>query len=145
MEVVCIEMCLEEGIQKPEYQTSGAAGVDLRSVQEVKLLPLERGLFGTGIRVAIPTGFEGQIRPRSGLALKYGLSIVNSPGTIDSDYRGEIQICLINLSQDTVELARGERIAQLVICPIARADFQVVASLTETERGLGGYGSTGTG
>ena len=125
--------------------TPGSAGVDLRTVQEVNLLPGARGLFGTGIRVAIPSGFEGQIRPRSGLALKFGLSIVNSPGTIDSDYRGEIQICLINLGQDTVKLEKGERIAQLVICPIARAEFQVVEALTETERGSGGYGSTGTG
>ncbi len=144
MEVVGIEICLSEGVQKPEYQTAGSAGVDLRCAQEVRLSPGERGLFGTGIRVAIPTGYEGQIRPRSGLALKFGLSIVNSPGTIDSDYRGEIQICLINLGQDTVVLTSGERIAQLVICPIARAEFQVVEALTETERGSGGYGSTGT-
>ncbi len=144
MEVVGIEICLSEGAQKPEYQTSGSAGVDLRSTKEVHLSPGERGLFGTGIRVAIPSGFEGQIRPRSGLALKFGLSIVNSPGTIDSDYRGEIQICLINLGQDTVELATGERIAQLVICPVARAEFHVVEALAATERGSGGYGSTGT-
>jgi len=110
----------------------------------VTLLPGERKLARTGLRVAIPLGYEGQVRPRSGLALKKGISMVNTPGTIDSDYRGEIGIILINLGQDVVQLNEGERVAQLVICPIARASWQVMESLDATERGGGGFGSTGT-
>jgi dUTP pyrophosphatase len=100
-------------------------------------------LVKTGLKMAIPKGFEGQVRPRSGLALKQGITCLNSPGTIDSDYRGEVGVILINLSDSVVQLAKGERIAQLVICPVARATVQVVDSLDETERGEGGFGSTG--
>ncbi len=132
-----------EGVA-PAYATEQAAGMDLRSTEEITLKPLERTLAKTGLKLAIPPGFEGQIRPRSGLALKRGISMVNSPGTIDSDYRGEIGVILINLSDSIVQLEKGERIAQLVICPVARATVKVVTSLEETERGEGGFGSTGT-
>ena len=117
--------------------------MDLRSVEEVVLLPLERRLVPTGLRVAIPEGYEGQVRPRSGLAVRHGISMVNTPGTIDSDYRGEIRVLLINLSDSIVQLEKGERIAQLVICPVVRAEIAVVEQLDETERGAGGFGSTG--
>ncbi|MBI5708315.1 MAG: dUTP diphosphatase [Armatimonadetes bacterium] len=123
--------------------TPGAAGMDLRSVEEVVLKPLERRLVPTGLRVAIPEGYEGQVRPRSGLAVRHGISMVNTPGTIDSDYRGEIKVLLINLGDSIVQLEKGERIAQLVICPVVRAEIAVVEYLDETERGAGGFGSTG--
>jgi dUTP pyrophosphatase len=129
--------------QVPGYATDEAAGMDLRSTHDVTLEPLQRMLVKTGLKMAIPKGFEGQVRPRSGLALKQGITCLNSPGTIDSDYRGEVGVILINLSDSVVQLAKGERIAQLVICPVARATVQVVDSLDETERGEGGFGSTG--
>lgn len=130
----------------PEYQTERAAGMDLRAAEDVVLSPLERRLVPTGIRIAIPEHYEGQVRPRSGLALKKGIGMVNAPGTIDSDYRGEVGVLLINLSGDVVQLERGERIAQLVVCPIARAELMEVEvdALGETNRGEGGFGSTGT-
>lgn len=118
--------------------------MDLCSVEPVVLRPLERRLVSTGLRMAIPTGFEGQVRPRSGLALKKGISLVNTPGTIDSDYRGEIKCLLVNLSSEPVSLDSGERIAQLVIVPVSQAYLEVVESLDDTERGEGGFGSTGT-
>lgn len=127
----------------PEYQTPGAAGMDLCSTIEFTLEPQQRLLVPTGIRVAIPQGFEGQVRPRSGLAIRHGISMVNTPGTIDSDYRGEISVIMINLGQDVVQVKIGERIAQLVICPIARAEWVVVEDLGNTGRGDGGFGSTG--
>lgn len=141
--VVEVPAVLSEGASLPEYQTPGSAGMDLRCMAEVELAPLERRLVPTGVRLAIPPGFEGQVRPRSGLAVRHGISMVNSPGTIDSDYRGEIQLCLINLSAETVQLKRGERIGQLVICPVARAQLVHVEKLDDTERGEGGFGSTG--
>lgn len=128
----------------PSYATPGSAGVDLRSVEAVELRPLERKAVATGLRIAIPEGFEGQVRPRSGLALKLGLGMVNAPGTIDSDYRGEVKVLLINLSDQVIRLESGERIAQLVFAPIVRAEFLAVESLDETSRGEGGFGSTGT-
>jgi dUTP pyrophosphatase len=118
--------------------------MDLRCTEDVVLAPLERKLVPTGLRMAIPLGFEGQVRPRSGLALKHGLTMVNSPGTIDSDYRGEVQCVLINLGAETVKLAKGERIAQLVVAPVVQAHLQVVEDLGATERGEGGFGSTGS-
>lgn len=143
-----VELLLElgDGAQMPSYATDGAAGMDLRSTRAVRLAPMERQLVPTGIKVAIPEGFEGQVRSRSGLAIKKGLALVNAPGTIDSDYRGEIGIILVNLSQEFVELEKGERIAQLVICPVAKATLRVVGQgrLDETERSEGGFGSTGT-
>ncbi len=118
--------------------------MDLCSTEAVTLQPLERRLVSTGLRMAIPEGFEGQVRPRSGLALKKGISMVNTPGTIDSDYRGEVKCLLINLSQEPVTLEKGERIAQLVIVPVSQAYLEVVEALDDTERGEGGFGSTGT-
>jgi dUTP pyrophosphatase len=141
---VPIQITLDPGAQAPEYQTDGSAGMDLRSNVEAELQPGERKLVPTGVRIAIPPGYEGQVRPRSGLALKHGIGMVNAPGTIDSDYRGEIAVILINLGQSVVKLERGERIAQLVVCPVSRAELEIVDSLEATARGDGGFGSTGT-
>ncbi len=129
----------------PAYETPGAAGMDLRAAVDapVTLVPGARTLIPTGFSIAVPEGFEAQVRPRSGLALKQGLSIPNAPGTIDSDYRGEVKVILINLGQEPALIARGDRIAQLVIAPVARADIVEVATLDETARGAGGFGSTG--
>ncbi len=144
METVKIPTALSRDAKVPEYATDHSAGVDLRCAEDVVLAPMERKRVATGLRVAIPHGYEGQVRPRSGLALKLGLSMVNAPGTIDSDYRGEIGVILINLGQDEVRLAAGERIAQMVVCPVARAVFETVDTLDDTQRGEGGFGSTGT-
>ena len=129
----------------PEYQTAGSAGLDLCAAlkQPVVIAPGERQLLPTGLTMAIPAGYEGQVRPRSGLALKYGISIVNSPGTIDADYRGEIGIVLINHGSIPFEVRPLARIAQLVICAVARAEITEVDVLDPTDRGVGGYGSTG--
>lgn len=141
---VKISVVVEEGGELPAYQTTGSAGMDLRSSEPVQLLPMERKLVGTALRMAIPPGFEGQVRPRSGLAVKHGISMVNTPGTIDCDYRGEIKVLLINLGAEEVKLEKGERIAQLVISPVVQAELIQTDSLEETERGVGGFGSTGT-
>lgn len=143
-ETVAVQMTVAVGASAPSYQTPGAAGMDLRSIEECTLAPLERKLVRTGVRIAIPRGYEGQVRPRSGLALKQGIAVVNAPGTIDSDYRGEIGVILVNLGSEKVTLGVGERIAQLVLCPVARAAVLVVDELDETERGGGGFGSTGS-
>lgn len=129
----------------PEYRTSGAAGLDLcAALAEPLLLGVgERRMIPTGLALAIPEGYEGQVRPRSGLALRHGIGMVNSPGTIDSDYRGELGVILINHGQEPFRIAPGDRIAQLVICPVARARLVEVAALDDTQRGAGGYGSTG--
>jgi len=132
-----------EPLELPRYQTAGAAGMDLRADEPVDLAPGERRLVPTGIAVAIPPGWEGQVRPRSGLALKLGLGMPNAPGTIDSDYRGEVGVILVNWGQERVQLARGERIAQLVVAPVTRASLVLVADLPDTGRGGGGFGSTG--
>ncbi len=134
-----------EGLELPAYATAGAAGCDLRAAIETELVlaPGERTLVPTGIAVAIPPGFEGQVRMRSGLALKQGLALLNAPGTIDSDYRGEIRVILANLGQEPATLRRGERIAQLVFAPVARAAFERVTDLPASERSDGGFGSTG--
>lgn len=139
-----VRMTLDTEATKPSYQTPGSAGMDLHSTEVVELAPLERKLVSTGVRMAIPPGFEGQVRPRSGLALKKGISMVNTPGTIDNDYRGEIKCLLINLSNEPVVLEKGERIAQLVIVPVSQAYLEVVDQLDDTERGEGGFGSTGS-
>ncbi len=134
------------GLELPRYETEGAAGMDLRAAisEPLDLQPLERRAVPTGLRLRIPLGWEGQVRPRSGLALKQGLSMPNSPGTIDSDYRGELQVLLINLSPTPLTLAPGQRIAQLVFCPVGRAVLRTVARIEEdTTRGTGGFGSTG--
>ncbi len=131
----------------PRYQTALSAGMDLLAdlPEDVTLQTLERRLVPTGLSLEIPAGFEGQIRPRSGLALKQGLTCLNSPGTIDADYRGEVGVLLINLSKDPVTLKRGDRIAQLVIAPTVQATLVEVEVLTQTGRGEGGFGSTGVG
>ena len=134
----------------PKYETEGAAGADIRANLEpadratgVMLAPMARVIVSTGLRVEIPLGFEMQIRPRSGLALKYGISLPNTPGTIDSDYRGPLGVALINLGAAPFVIAHGDRIAQIVIAPVVQAQFEVVNALTETARGEGGFGSTG--
>jgi dUTP pyrophosphatase len=134
-----------EGLELPSYATPGAAGCDLRAAiaETLTLLPGGRTLLPTGLAVAIPPGYEGQVRMRSGLAVRHGLSLLNGPGTIDSDYRGEIQIVLANLGAEPVTIARGERIAQLVLAPVTRARWEPVAELPATPRDAGGFGSTG--
>ncbi|MCS6829738.1 MAG: dUTP diphosphatase [Armatimonadota bacterium] len=129
----------------PQYTTPGAAGADLYAAveQPVVLQPGERRRISTGIRIALPSGYEAQVRPRSGLADRYGLGMVNAPGTIDSDYRGVIQVVLINLGHEPITIHRGDRVAQLVIAPVARAVWQEVDVLPRTERAEGGFGSTG--
>lgn len=141
---VSVQITLEPGAQLPTYQTSGSAGMDLRCLEDFELEPMQRKLVRTGIRIALPEGFEAQVRPRSGLALKHGIAMVNSPGTIDWDYRGEIGLILINLGSDVVRFSCGERIGQLVICPVARAEMEIVDGLDQTARGSGGFGSTGS-
>jgi dUTP pyrophosphatase len=127
----------------PSYATPYSSGVDLRSVKELVLLPGKWALVPTGISIALPMGYEAQIRPRSGLAVKHGVTLLNSPGTIDSDYRGEIQIILINHGSDPFPVHFGDRIAQMVVMPVAQAVFEEVRELSTTARGAGGFGSTG--
>ncbi len=128
----------------PGYARPGDAGADLTASEPVVLEPGQRALVGTGVRLALPEGYVGMVTPRSGLAWRHGLSIVNAPGIIDSGYRGEVKVCLVNLDpHDTIRLAAGDRIAQLVIVPFVTATFEQVAALDETLRGTGGYGSTG--
>ena len=131
----------------PAYQTPHAAGLDLAADldDDLTIGPLARALVPTGLAVAIPEGFEGQVRPRSGLALKQGLTVLNAPGTIDADYRGEVKVLLVNLSDRPVNIHRGDRIAQLVISPVARARLEAVEALPDTHRAEGGFGSTGRG
>lgn len=135
-----------EGLDLPAYATAGSAGMDLRAAvtEPQKIAPMERVAVPTGLRVAIPEGWEGQIRPRSGLAFRHGLGIPNSPGTIDADYRGELKVLLINLGSEAIEIERGMRIAQMLITPAPQANICVVDDLDDTVRGTGGFGSTGT-
>jgi dUTP pyrophosphatase len=132
-----------EGLELPGYATHGAAGMDVVSAEAVTLAAGARHAVATGLAVAIPPGFEIQVRPRSGLALKHGISVPNSPGTIDSDYRGELKVILINHGSEAFEIRRGDRIAQLVLAPVTRASWLMVDELDETTRGEGGFGSTG--
>ena len=132
-----------EGLSLPTHATSGSAGFDIASAESGVLLPGERRLYATGFAVAIPPGYEIQIRPRSGLALKFGVTLPNTPATIDSDYRGELKVALVNLGQTAFEVTRGMRIAQLVVGRVEPAEFRTVEKLPETERGTGGFGSTG--
>ena len=127
----------------PAYATAGAAGMDVVSAEDVTLPSMGRHAVATGLALAIPEGFEVQVRPRSGLALKHGISLPNTPGTIDSDYRGELKIILINLGAEPFEIKRGDRIAQLIIAPVQLGRMVEVESLDETVRGIGGFGSTG--
>jgi len=132
-----------EGLSLPAYATPGAAGMDVVSAEDVTLAPGARHAVATGLSMAIPEGYEIQVRPRSGLALKHGISVPNTPGTIDSDYRGELKVILINLGSEPFEIARGDRVAQLVLAPVVQAAWDEVAELDATERGIGGFGSTG--
>jgi dUTP pyrophosphatase len=127
----------------PSYQTKEAAGFDLHSIEDVILNPNERKLIATGLAFEIEYGYEVQIRPRSGLAFKHGITVLNSPGTIDSDYRGEIKVLLINHSNEKFEIKKGDRIAQAVVAPVIQAEIVEVEELSETKRGKGGFGSTG--
>ena len=129
----------------PDYQTRQAAGVDLCAFleEEIVLNPMDRKLVGTGLYMALPEGFEAMIRPRSGMAFKHGITVINSPGTIDADYRGEIKIALINLSKETFTIKNGDRVAQMVINKYEQIEFKLTDSLSETDRGAGGYGHTG--
>ena len=140
---VLVKMVVEDDSLTPEYKTGGASGADLRANDDCVLQPLERKLIKTGVRVSIPQGFEGQVRARSGLSAKKGLTLVNGIGTIDSDYTGEILVSMINLSNEPQEIHKGDRIAQLVIVPIIQALFIPVKNLKDTERGEGGFGHTG--
>jgi dUTP pyrophosphatase len=134
-----------EGLPLPRYATADSAGMDLLAAVAdlVTLAPGERRLVPTGLAIALPPGYEAQVRPRSGLALKHGLTVLNAPGTVDADYRGEVGVILINLGQEAVTLRRGDRIAQLVVAPVSRASWQEVSDLAPSERGTGGFGSTG--
>ena len=136
-----------EGLPLPAYETPGAAGMDLRAAvaddEPVTLRPGARAMVPTGLGIAVPQGFEAQVRPRSGLAARQGITCLNTPGTIDSDYRGEVKVILINLGEEDAVIRRGDRIAQLVICPVVQASWAVADSLDETSRGAGGFGSTG--
>ena len=135
---------LHKNIILPEYKTDGSSGMDLMAnvEQTVKILPGEKKIISTGIMVAIPEQYEIQIRPRSGLAAKNGISVLNTPGTIDSDYRGEIKVILINLGKDIFQINKNDRIAQMIVCPIIKVELKEVDSLPETARGEGGFGST---
>lgn len=132
-----------EGLELPAYATDGAAGMDVLAAEDVTLAPGARHAVATGLALAIPPGYEIQVRPRSGLALKHGISVPNTPGTIDSDYRGELKVILINHGADAFDIRRGDRIAQLVLGPVVRASWLKVEELDETQRGEGGFGSTG--
>ena len=132
-----------EGLPLPAYATPGAAGMDVVSAEDVTLAPGGRHAVATGLALAIPQGYEIQVRPRSGLALKHGITVPNTPGTIDADYRGELKVILINLGPEPFVIARGDRIAQLVLAPVMQAVWQEVEELDATARGTGGFGSTG--
>ena len=141
-----VRLLLEDGAELPEYGSALAAGADLHAFLpkgNVVLKPMERAIIPTGIRMALPVGYEAQVRPRSGLAAKSGITVLNSPGTVDADYRGEVKVILINLSREDFTIKNGDRIAQLVIAPCTHAQFTEVETLDETKRGEDGFGSTG--
>ena len=132
-----------QGLPAPTYATEGAAGLDVVAAEDITLAPGQRHAVATGFSIAIPEGYEVQVRPRSGLALKHGITCLNTPGTIDHDYRGEVKVILANLGTEPFDVRRGERIAQLVPAPVTKASFRAVETLGETSRGAGGFGSTG--
>jgi len=140
-----VKVINKSGFPLPSYQTASSAGLDLQAVlaEDLRLKPLERALVKTGLYIALEPGYEAQVRPRSGLAYKQGISVLNAPGTIDADYRGEIGVILVNLSNEEVSIAPGERIAQLVIAQYSRIEWALSENLAETDRGTGGFGSTG--
>ena len=133
-----------EGLPLPAAATAGAAGLDLASAEEAVLRPLERRLFQTGFSIALPPGYECQIRPRSGLAFRHGITLPNTPATIDSDYRGELKVALVNLSAESFRVTRGMRIAQMVVARVEQVQFEAVSVLPPSDRGTGGFGSTGS-
>lgn len=145
MEKVIVKVVREENVSLPKYETSGSAGMDVRANIEEPIVigSLERVLVPTGLKIAIPEGYEVQVRPRSGLAIKHGITLLNTPGTIDSDYRGELKVIMVNLSKDEYVINPQERIGQLVLNKVAQMEFVEVDSLDETERGAGGFGHTG--
>ena len=142
-EVKIMRLANGEGLELPSYATSGAAGLDLRAADAAILKPGARALIATGLAIALPMNHEAQVRPRSGLAVKHGVTVLNAPGTIDEDYRGEIKVPLINHGAEDFVIKRGDRIAQMVIAPVTHARLIEVASLDETPRGAGGFGSSG--
>ena len=145
MEKITVNIINSSGNPLPAYETEGSAGMDLRAAldEPVVLAPLQRATIPTGLRIALPQGYECQIRPRSGLAAKHGITVLNSPGTIDADYRGEIKVILVNLSNEPFTINPGERVCQMVISRYSRAEWVQVETLDETERGSGGFGHTG--
>ena len=150
MDEKVIEICwcipaAQRDLHLPAYATAGAAGMDVEAAvtEDLVIAPGERVLVPTGFCVSLPQGYEIQVRPRSGLAVKHGLTVINSPGTIDADYRGEVRIALINLGHEPYTISRGDRIAQLVLAPVTRAQLQVVSALDKTDRAAGGFGHTG--
>lgn len=146
MEKVIVKIVREnDKIELPKYETAGAAGMDIRAniTEPIVLGSLERTLVPTGLKIAIPEGYEVQVRPRSGLALKHGITLLNTPGTIDSDYRGELKMIIANMSKDAYTINPGERIGQLVLNKVEQIEWEVVETLDETERGAGGFGHTG--
>ena len=149
MKIALARLPHAEGLPLPAYETPGAAGMDLRAAvsegEPMVLKPGARAMVPTGLQIAVPEGYEAQVRPRSGLAAKAGISCLNTPGTIDSDYRGEVKVILVNLGEEDFTIRRGDRIAQMVICPVVQAQWDVAESLDETARGAGGFGSTGHG
>jgi dUTP pyrophosphatase len=145
MKVLVQRLPHAEGLPLPSYATPGAAGMDLLAAREMVIPPAGRALVPTGLAVAIPEGFEMQVRPRSGLALKHGVTVLNAPGTVDSDYRGEVGVILLNTGAEPFAITRGDRIAQAIFAPVTRAAWEEVVVLPETQRGTGGFGSTGRG
>ena len=145
MEKIKVGITAENNVEIPKYMTEGSAGIDVSAniEKEIELKPLERYLVPTGIKLEIPEGFEIQVRPRSGLAFKYGITVLNTPGTIDSDYRGEVKVLLINLSNEIYKIQPNERIGQLILGKVYKLDFEVKDGLSETKRGDGGFGHTG--
>ena len=145
MEKIKVGITAENNVEIPKYMTEGAAGIDVSAniEKEIELKPLERYLVPTGIKLEIPEGFEVQVRPRSGLAFKHGITVLNTPGTIDSDYRGEVKVLLINLSNEIYKIQPNERIGQLILGKVYKLDFDVKDGLSETKRGDGGFGHTG--
>lgn len=143
MEKLTVKVRTEGGAIPPEYATAGASGLDIRANEPAVIKAGDRGCVGTGIYLEIPQGYEAQVRPRSGLALKHGVTVLNSPGTIDSDYRGEIRVILMNLGKEDFVIERGDRIAQIVFATVTRAELVHVQELGSTKRAAGGFGSTG--
>lgn len=143
--MIAVQVINESGYSLPEYATASSAGLDLKAVlpEPINLGSLERKIIGTGIKIALPQGYEAQVRPRSGLAAKHGITVLNAPGTIDADYRGEIGVILVNLSNEAFTIQPGERIAQLVIAKYEQITWQPTTVLDRTDRGAGGFGSTG--